>query len=92
MSAYRLDDLTKVYPIARGTAPIFIVIFSLLLFNLNISKFELAGILVISFGIIALSFQNVKNFKTKGRGMHPRGANPEKGGENRGWLFEEPIL
>ncbi len=63
LSAYRLDDLTKVYPIARGTAPIFIVIFSLLLFDLNISKFELTGILVISFGIIALSFQNVKTFK-----------------------------
>ena len=64
LSAYRLEDLTKVYPIARGTAPIFIVILSLLLFDLNISKFELAGIVVISFGIITLSFQNVKTFKS----------------------------
>ena len=30
LSAYRLEDYTKVYPIARGTAPIFIVILSLL--------------------------------------------------------------
>ena len=63
LSAYRLEDYTKVYPIARGTAPIFIVVLSLLLFNANISKFELMGILVISFGIIILGFQNIKTFK-----------------------------
>jgi len=63
LSAYRLEDYTKVYPIARGTAPIFIVVLSLLLFNVNISKFELMGILVISFGIIILGFQNIKTFK-----------------------------
>ena len=63
LSAYRLEDYTKVYPIARGAAPIFIVILSLLLFNVGISKFELMGILVISFGIIILSFQNIKTFK-----------------------------
>ena len=63
LSAYRLEDYTKVYPIARGSAPIFIVMLSLLLFNLNISKFELMGILVISFGIIILGFQNIKTFK-----------------------------
>ena len=63
LSAYRLEDYTKVYPIARGTAPIFIVLLSLLLLNINISKFELIGILVISFGIIILGFQNIKTFK-----------------------------
>ena len=63
LSAYRLEDYTKVYPIARGTAPIFIVTLSLLLFGVSISKFELMGILAISFGIIILSFQNNRNFK-----------------------------
>ncbi|HJO77270.1 MAG TPA: DMT family transporter [Pelagibacteraceae bacterium] len=63
LSAYRLENYTRVYPIARGIAPIFIVILSLLLFNLSISKFELIGILVISFGIIILSCQNIKTFK-----------------------------
>ena len=63
LSAYRLEDYTKVYPIARGTAPIFIVILSLLLLNINISRFELIGILVISFGIIILGFQNIRTFK-----------------------------
>ena len=63
LSAYRLEDYTKVYPIARGTAPIFIVILSLLFLNINISKSELIGILVISFGIIILGFQNMETFK-----------------------------
>ena len=63
LSAYRLEDYTKIYPIARGSAPIFIVIFSLLLFSINISTFELMGIFVISLGIIILSFQNFKNIK-----------------------------
>ena len=62
LSAYSLEDYTKVYPIARGTAPIFIVILSLLLLNINISGSELIGILVISFGIIILGFQNMKTF------------------------------
>ena len=63
LSAYRLEDYTKVYPIARGTAPIFIVTLSLFLFGVSISTFELMGILAISFGIIILSFQNNRNFK-----------------------------
>ena len=63
LSAYRLEDYTKVYPIARGTAPIFIVALSLFLFGVSISTFELMGILAISFGIIVLSFQNNRNFK-----------------------------
>ena len=63
LSAYRLEDYTKVYPIARGTAPIFIVVLSLLLFNTIISKFELIGILVISFGIIILVFKTLKLLK-----------------------------
>ena len=63
LSAYRLEDYTKVYPIARGSAPIFIVIFSLLFFSINISTFELMGIFAISLGIIILSFRNFKNVK-----------------------------
>ncbi len=63
LSAYRLEDYTKVYPIARGTAPIFILILSLFLFDVSISKFELMGILVISLGIIILGFQSIKTFK-----------------------------
>ena len=64
LSAYRLEDYTRVYPIARGSAPIFIVIFSILFFSTNISTFELIGILTISLGIIILSFKNFKDIKS----------------------------
>ena len=73
LSAYRLEDYTKVYPIARGTAPIFIIIISLFLFSLDISKFELIGVLVISFGIIILGFQNIKTFKNYSAIMYALG-------------------
>ena len=73
LSAYRLEDYTKVYPIARGTAPIFIIIISLFLFSLNISKFELIGVLVISFGIIILGIQNIKTFKNYSAIMYALG-------------------
>ena len=73
LSAYRLEDYTKVYPIARGTALIFIIIISLFLFSLNISKFELIGVLVISFGIIILSLQNIKTFKNYSATMYALG-------------------
>ena len=63
LSAYRLEDYTKVYPIARGSAPIFIVIFSLLFFSINISTFELMGIFTISLGIIILAYKNLENIK-----------------------------
>ena len=61
LSAYRLGEYTKVYPVARGTAPIFIVIFSLLFFNINILKYELIGIIIISLGIFILFFQRIKS-------------------------------
>ena len=73
LSAYRLEDYTRVYPIARGTAPIFIVVLSLLLFKVNISKFELMGILVISFGIFIFGFQNIKIFKNYSAVMYALG-------------------
>tara|TARA_Y100000590_G_scaffold408730_1_gene500073 strand:+ start:471 stop:1313 length:843 start_codon:yes stop_codon:yes gene_type:complete len=63
LSAYRLEDYTKVYPIARGTAPIFVAILSLLIFNISILKYELIGILIISFGVIILGFQNINTLK-----------------------------
>ena len=63
LSAYKIEDYTKVYPIARGSAPIFIVIITWILFDLNISKFELMGILIISSGIIILCLQNINSFR-----------------------------
>ena len=58
LSAYKFGDYTKVYPIARGSAPIFVSIVSLIFFAVILSRFELLGIAVICLGILSLSFQD----------------------------------
>ena len=65
LSAYKFGDYTKVYPIARGTAPILVSIVSLILLGVVLSNFELLGIFVVCLGILSLSFQDVKGFKNR---------------------------
>jgi len=60
LSAYRFGDLIKVYPIARGTAPILVAIVSLIFLGVVLSNFEILGIFIISLGILSLSFQELK--------------------------------
>ena len=54
ISAYRIGDLTKVYPIARGTGPIVATLISIILLGLLITKFQTLSIVLICFGIIIL--------------------------------------
>ena len=65
LSAYRFGDLTKVYPIARGTAPILVAIVSLIFLGVVLSNFEILSIFIISLGILSLSFQGAKGFKNR---------------------------
>ena len=65
LSAYKFGDYTKVYPIARGTAPILISIVSLIFLGVVLSHFELLGIFVVCLGILCLSFQDVQGFKNR---------------------------
>ena len=65
LSAYKFGDYTKVYPIARGTAPILISIVSLIFLGVVMSNFELLGIFVVCLGILSLSFQDVQSFKNR---------------------------
>ncbi len=55
LSAYKFGDLTKVYPIARGTAPILVTIVSLIFLGVTLNNFEVLGIFIISLGILSLS-------------------------------------
>jgi len=64
ISAYRVGDLTKVYPIARGTGPIVATIISIIFLGLLITKFQTLSIVLICFGIIILgvfSESSIKN-------------------------------
>ena len=65
LSAYRFGDLTKVYPIARGTAPILITIVSLIFLGVALSNFEILGIFIISLGILSLSLQGAEGTKNR---------------------------
>ena len=65
LSAYRFGDLTKVYPIARGTAPVLITIVSLIFLGVALSNFEILGIFIISLGILSLSLQRGEGFKNR---------------------------
>jgi len=55
LHAYRLGDLTQVYPIARGTAPLLVAGISVLLLGVTLQRIEMLAILTIGLGILSLS-------------------------------------
>ncbi|HUF55673.1 MAG TPA: DMT family transporter [Thermohalobaculum sp.] len=55
LMSYRIGDLTQVYPIARGTAPLIVAAFSVTVLGVELARLELAGVIVIGTGIISLS-------------------------------------
>ena len=66
ISAYKIGDLTKVYPIARGTGPIVATLISIIFLGLLITKFQTLSIVLICLGIIILglfSESSIKNNK-----------------------------
>jgi drug/metabolite transporter (DMT)-like permease len=56
ISSYRHGDLTHVYPIARGTAPLLVAGVSTLFLGVTFAPIEVAAVLVIALGIMSLSF------------------------------------
>ena len=59
---YNREDLTFIYPVARGCAPVFVTILSLIFLYDTISLFGVIGILIVSFALIIISFNK---FNTK---------------------------
>jgi len=57
VAAYRHGDLSQVYPIARGSAPVLVAIGAWVLAGEAKSATEMLAILIVSFGILALSFR-----------------------------------
>ena len=54
--SYRAGDLSQVYPIARGTAPIVTAAVSVLVLGERLSAFETVAVLLIAAGIMSLVF------------------------------------
>jgi len=61
LKSYEIGDLTKVYPIARGTGPLFVTVISILLLGVVLNKFILISIFLICFGIFFLGISDYKN-------------------------------
>ncbi len=55
LTSYRFGDLTQVYPIARGSAPILVAGVSVVFLGVHMEPLELLAVFVIAAGIISLS-------------------------------------
>ena len=64
--AYRAGDLGQVYPIARGTAPLLTAVGSLVIFRDWLGPFAMAGIIVLTAGIVLLSLRGGRADATDG--------------------------
>ena len=58
IEAYRSGDLSQVYPIARGSAPLLVAVGAALFANEQLSVVELAGVFIISAGTISLIWRS----------------------------------
>ncbi len=55
LNAYRIGDLTQVYPLARGTAPLIVTAVSIGLLGVVLTPLQLAGVGTIVLGLFSLS-------------------------------------
>ncbi len=55
MRAYQTGDLTQVYPIARGSAPLMVALFSVLVLGVHLERIEGLAIAIIGIGILSLA-------------------------------------
>ena len=55
LKSYQVGDLTQVYPIARGSAPLIVALISVLVLGVDLAPMELLAILIIGCGIISLT-------------------------------------
>ena len=65
ISAYKLGDLTRVYPIARGTGPIIATLISITFLGLLISKFQILSIALICLGIMFIGLFDIPDSNNK---------------------------
>ena len=61
LKSYQIGDLTHVYPLARGSAPILVTIFSVVVLGVKLDSLQVLAILLITCGIISLTFDRLEN-------------------------------
>ena len=67
LTSYRIGDLTQVYPIARGTAPMLVAGVSVVFLGVELSTGELIAVLMIGAGIMSLSLVRQRDGLRNGR-------------------------
>jgi drug/metabolite transporter (DMT)-like permease len=55
--AYRDGELSRVYPIARGTAPLLVALFATVLVGETLTLPQAVGVVLVSLGIVSLTFE-----------------------------------
>ena len=55
LKSYQMGDLTQVYPIARGSAPLLVALVSVVFLGVHLNSLEVVAILIIGTGIISLA-------------------------------------
>lgn len=71
LASYRAGDLTQVYPIARGTAPLLVAGVSTVFLGVELSPLEIAAVLTIGIGIMSLSFVRQRD-GLRNLSIHPK--------------------
>ena len=69
IEAYRFGDLSQVYPIARGSAPLLVTVGAALFANEQLSIAGLAGVFIISAGTISLVWGSGLRMSTEQRSI-----------------------
>ncbi len=65
LSAYKIGDLTKIYPIARGFGPLVATLISILVLGLFLKSLVILSILLICFGIMILGLLDKESKNVK---------------------------
>ena len=55
LKSYQTGDLTQVYPIARGSAPLLVTLFSITILGVQLDSLQLFAVLIIGLSIISLA-------------------------------------
>ncbi len=61
--AYKVGDLSVIYPVTRGVAPVFTVLFALIVLGESLQGIQILGIVLILIGTMTLSGLQIKNLK-----------------------------
>jgi drug/metabolite transporter (DMT)-like permease len=55
MRSYKLGDLSQVYPLARGVAPLLVAVFAATVIGERLGPWQLAGVVLVSVGLASLA-------------------------------------